>query len=94
MDHGSRKRRRAFAVVIAAADLLVAVAVLDALRRIWLGEPPTAGRWASAWLSGQLALASLVLLAAGAGSGALAGWTEAMLRGVFSISRSGLVSTP
>ena len=83
-----------FAVVIAAADLLVAVAVLDALRRIWLGEPPTAGRWASAWLSGQLALASLVLLAAGAGSGALAGWTEAVLRGVFSISRSGLVSTP
>lgn len=83
-----------FAIVILAADMLVAVAVLDALRRIWLGAPASSPRWSSAWLWGQLMVACLLLLGLGATAGTLNNWSDAVLRDVFSISRSGLTFTP
>jgi len=84
-----------FAIVIVAADLLIAVAVLDALRRIGprRESPPTA-RWQSAWLSANLFLGSAALLAVGLSSGPLGEWTQTVLRSVLSISRSGLFVSP
>ena len=84
-----------FAIVIVAADLLIAVAVLDALRRIGprRESPPTA-RWQSAWLSANLFLGSAALLAVGLSSGPLGDWTQTVLRSVLSISRSGLFVSP
>ncbi len=83
-----------FSIVILAADVLVAVAVLDALRRIWLGAPASSPRWSSAWLWGQLMVACLVLLGMGVAADSLTGWSDTVLRDVFSISRSGLTFTP
>ena len=82
-------------VVIVAADLLIAVAVLDALRRmVPRRESPCTARWQSAWLSANLLLASVALLAVGLSSGRLADWTQIVLRSVLSISRSGLSVSP
>jgi multicomponent Na+:H+ antiporter subunit A len=83
-----------FAVVLVAGDVLVALAVLDAVRRGWLGAPATSPRWSSAWHAMQLGLVSLALLAGGAAAESLVGWSEAVLRAVFSLSRSGLGFAP
>ncbi len=87
--------RLLFSVVIVAADLLIAVAVLDALRRIALRrEPSRALRWQSPWLSAGLVLASTALLAVAIGFQPLVGWTQTVVRSALSISGSGLSLSP
>jgi formate hydrogenlyase subunit 3/multisubunit Na+/H+ antiporter MnhD subunit len=75
------------AAAIVFADVLIAVAVLDAFRKAFLRrEPPPALRWASGWLSVNLAVAVLGLLVVGVWSAPLIGWSEMVFRGALSIS--------
>jgi multicomponent Na+:H+ antiporter subunit A len=71
------------AAVILCADLLVAAAVLNALRLVFLrAEPPPSLRWSSPWLSVQLALAGLALIAVCLQAGPVVGWSEEAARSV------------
>jgi formate hydrogenlyase subunit 3/multisubunit Na+/H+ antiporter MnhD subunit len=80
------------AVALLGADLVIAVAVLDTLRRILLGRSlsscPTG--WSSPWLSASIALAVVALLLACFSPTTLTNWTELALRGALSVSRGGL----
>jgi formate hydrogenlyase subunit 3/multisubunit Na+/H+ antiporter MnhD subunit len=78
-------------VALLGADALVAIGVLDTLRRI-LPEAgrPLSSRWGSPWLSASLALAVLAILAASVAPAPLAEWSQQALSGALSISGGGL----
>jgi multicomponent Na+:H+ antiporter subunit A len=78
------------AVVVLAADVIVAVAVLDTLRRLVSGTAVAAPRWSSPWLSVALIVVSIALVAAVGASAQLGNWSDLALRGALSISRSGI----
>jgi formate hydrogenlyase subunit 3/multisubunit Na+/H+ antiporter MnhD subunit len=79
------------AVALLGADAVIAIAVLDTLRRILPeARPALSARWSSPWLSASLALAVVALLAASVAFAPLANWSEQALRGALSISGGGL----
>ncbi len=76
-----------FSIVILGADLLIALAVLDAGRRMLpRREPAAEPRWGSLCLSLSAALGIAMLLAAGLAGPQVAGWAQAVVRNVISIS--------
>ena len=78
-----------FVVVLLAGDVLVAVAVVDALRRmLGLGEARGGARWDSSWLSASVLMAVLALGAGAVWAGPLVGWARTVVYTLFSISRS------
>ncbi len=81
-------------VVALGADAVVAIAVLDTVRRLVAGRDGPVPRWSSPWLSAAVALAAIVLLVAAGSSVQLGNWSEQALRGALSISRSNLPLTP
>jgi formate hydrogenlyase subunit 3/multisubunit Na+/H+ antiporter MnhD subunit len=80
------------AVALLGADALMAVAVLDTVRRMLpaRGGPPLTARWTSPWLSASVALVVLAILVAGVAFAPLAEWSQQALRGALSISGGGL----
>jgi hypothetical protein len=72
-------------MVILCADLLIAAAVLNALRLVFLrAEPPPKLRWSSPWLSVQLALVGLALIGLCLQAEPLAGWSQGAARSALS----------
>jgi NADH-quinone oxidoreductase subunit N len=83
------------AVAIAGADLLLLVALIDALRRIVAARSATArARWQSPWLSAGIALAAIMAIGIGLGAPAMSDWSEVVSRSVISVSRNPLSVSP
>ncbi len=85
-----------FSVAVVAADLLIALAVLDvAVRRaIARPGPAPAARWGSPWLVLSVSLASVALLALGLSQTSTAGWAEAVVSGLLMVSPPGSAMVP
>jgi formate hydrogenlyase subunit 3/multisubunit Na+/H+ antiporter MnhD subunit len=84
-----------FSVAIVAADVLIALAVVDVLRRaLRRQQPPPAARWSSPWLVLSVSLASVALLALGLGQVLSPDWAEAALRGLLFTSSAGSAWVP
>ncbi len=81
-------------VIVLAADLVLAAAALDALRRMLAGSTSAVPRWSSPWLSLSLVLSIVALLSMSAASSRLGAWSELTSRAVLSISRSSLAVPP
>lgn len=74
-------------IAILFADMLIVVGLLDAFRRAFLRRgPPPPLQWTSSWLSVNLALVVLALLAAGLWPAPLMRCADAVSRGVLSVS--------
>jgi len=77
-----------FVVVLAAGDVLVAIAVLDALRRLAArNQGAGEARWTSSWLSAGLLLSVLAVVAGAVWAGPLVGWSRTVMQTLFSLSR-------
>ncbi len=69
------------AIAVVCGDLLVALAVLNALRLVFLRrEPPPRSQWSSPWLSLQLGLVTLALVGTGLAAEPLVGWSHGAVR--------------
>jgi formate hydrogenlyase subunit 3/multisubunit Na+/H+ antiporter MnhD subunit len=78
------------AVALLGADAVIAIAVLDTLRRVLPeAQPALSARWSSPWLSASLILVIVALVLGSASQARLSGWTEQAL-GSLSISGESL----
>jgi formate hydrogenlyase subunit 3/multisubunit Na+/H+ antiporter MnhD subunit len=84
-----------FSIAIAAADLLIALAVLDVLRRTLAGRVPSpVARWSSPWLALSVSLASVALVILALGHELSTGWAETTARTILSLSPMGRPMVP
>lgn len=90
-----QEHRPAIVVLLVLADLLVAFAVLDTLRRILpASSSPSKPPWSSGWFSLSLLVALAALLWAVLFPSSLTGWAEKTSARVLTISRTSFPLTP